>query len=84
MSLHFRVFYAVFTSPVYAKEFYFNPLKHELRLNNIKKLSPYFKENTNRLHYKDQLLNAIWGNNRCFYENHTKPKSTICGQNAEI
>jgi hypothetical protein len=36
-----------------------NPLKHEVHLNNIYKFSSYFKENTMRLHYKDQMVNIV-------------------------
>jgi hypothetical protein len=33
-----------------------NPLKNEVCLNNIQKVSSYLKENTMRLHYKDNWL----------------------------
>jgi hypothetical protein len=41
------------------------------------------KENTTRIHYKDQLImcreiTAVYS------ENHTKPIHTLCGQNAEV
>jgi hypothetical protein len=38
---------------------YFDSLKHEVFRSNIYKFSFYPKENTTRLHYKDQLENAV-------------------------
>jgi hypothetical protein len=37
----------------------------EARVNNIKESSHYLKENTTVHHYKDQLFNAVYENNRC-------------------
>jgi hypothetical protein len=34
-------------------------IKPEVNLNNLNKISPYRNENTTRLHYKDQLVNAV-------------------------
>jgi hypothetical protein len=59
-------------------------LKTEAHLNNIKKFSSYFEENTMRLHYKDQLVNAVYGTIAVYFENHTKHTNTLCGQNAEL
>jgi hypothetical protein len=43
------------------------------------------KENTTRLHYKDELVNAVQGNNFfCVCENHTKHMNTLCGQNSVL
>jgi hypothetical protein len=42
----------------------FNHLKAEIRLN-IYKFSSYLTGNKLRLHYKDQLVNAVWGKTRC-------------------
>jgi hypothetical protein len=39
------------------------PFEAEARPNNIQESSPYLKENTTLHHYKDQLVNAIQGNN---------------------
>jgi hypothetical protein len=39
-------------------------INHTFHLNNIHKYSSYMKENTTRLHYKDQLVNVL-GNDRC-------------------
>jgi hypothetical protein len=41
--------------------------KSEAHLNNISEFSPYRKENTTLHHYKDQLVNAVYGNNRCLH-----------------
>jgi hypothetical protein len=38
----------------------------EARQNITHKFSPYLKESTTLHHYKDQLVNAVLGNNRCF------------------
>jgi hypothetical protein len=35
-----------------------NSLKHEVHLNIILNFSPYRKENTTRVRYKEQLVNA--------------------------
>jgi hypothetical protein len=47
----------------------FSPLNHELYLNRpkIKKFSFNLKENTTLLHYKEQLVFAVYGNNCCFF-----------------
>jgi hypothetical protein len=37
----------------------------EAHVNNILEFSRYRKENATLHHYKDQLVNAVWGNNRC-------------------
>jgi hypothetical protein len=46
----------------------------EVHLNNTKQFSPYRKKNTTLHHYKDQLVNAVLGNNPCLhwesYETH--------------
>jgi hypothetical protein len=36
-----------------------NHLKHEIYLINIYNLSSYLKENKMRLHYMDQMVNAV-------------------------
>jgi hypothetical protein len=36
------------------------------------------------LHYQDQLINAILGNNRFYFENHTELISALCERNAEL
>jgi len=47
------------------------------------KFSPYRTLNTLRLCFKNQLVNAVQGNNRCCSETHTKHINTLCGQNVE-
>jgi hypothetical protein len=42
-----------------------NPSEAEARLNNFLEFSSYLKENITHLHYKDRLVNAVSGNNRC-------------------
>jgi hypothetical protein len=44
----------------------FHPSKHEVRLDNIKKLV-YLAKDTLRLHYKGQLVNTVQVNNRCLF-----------------
>jgi hypothetical protein len=41
-----------------------NPLKTEFLYNFIYKSSSYLTGNTLCLHYKAQLVNAVWGNSR--------------------
>jgi hypothetical protein len=42
-----------------------NAERHEFILNDIlKKLTSDLTENTHRLHYKDQPVNAVYANNR--------------------
>jgi hypothetical protein len=42
--------------------------RHEFILNNVfKLLASNLTENTNRLHYKDQQVNAVYRNKRCLY-----------------
>jgi hypothetical protein len=52
-----------------------NPLKTELLLHNIYKSSSYLTGNALRLSYKEQPVNAVWGNSRCLlwepYGTHT-------------
>jgi hypothetical protein len=43
-----------------------SPLKTEFLLNNIYKFSSYLTENTLRLRYKDQTLNAVQGKKTLF------------------
>jgi hypothetical protein len=53
--------------------------KAEARLNNIYEFRPYLKENTTLHHYKDQLVNAVQGNNRCLYWESYEAVYTVCG-----
>jgi hypothetical protein len=47
-------------------------------LNNTYKFSSYLIENTTHLHYKDQLVNVVKGNNRClFWESCETHKYTL-------
>jgi hypothetical protein len=51
----------------------FNPLKPELRLNDIYTAISYLTENTLRLRFKDQRINAAWGKTIAVYSaNHKK------------
>jgi hypothetical protein len=50
----------------------------EARLNHTSEFILYLKENTTLHHCKDQLVNAIYGNNSCSFENHTKSINTKC------
>jgi hypothetical protein len=49
----------------YVRQKYINPLKPKLVLITFEVFSPYRKENTTLHHYKDQLINAVLGNNHC-------------------
>jgi hypothetical protein len=60
----------------------FNLLKTEFLLNNIYTNSVRTSQETSRLHYKAQPVNAVWGNNRCLLENHREHTNALCGQNA--
>jgi hypothetical protein len=48
------------------------PFEAEARLNNIWEFSPYLKENTTLRHYKDQLVNAVYGNIDAYNGKHQK------------
>jgi hypothetical protein len=39
-------------------------------------------QETSRLCYRAQPVNAVWGNGRCFCENRTENTDTLCGQSA--
>jgi hypothetical protein len=53
----------------------FNPLKPKLNKILFKNLVPTTKKmHFKLLHYKDQLVNPV------YYENHTKPTNTFCGE----
>jgi hypothetical protein len=47
----------------------------EVHLNIITKLTPYLRENTMNLHYKDQLTNDVQGKPSLCSENHMKAKT---------
>jgi hypothetical protein len=51
------------------KSYFFNSMEPEVRLNNISTFSSYLKENSTRLHKKDQLVNAVQRNNPFYSEN---------------
>jgi hypothetical protein len=42
-------------------------LKHEVHLNNIKKVSSYLTEKTVHHHYKEHFENMVYGNNPCLF-----------------
>jgi hypothetical protein len=46
---------------------HFEPLKPKIHVSNIEKFSSYLTENTMRLHYKHQSVNATYENNSCLF-----------------
>jgi hypothetical protein len=49
----------------------------EVHLNNIYISSSHLTENKLRLRYRDQPINAVWGNSRCLFENRTEHTDTV-------
>jgi hypothetical protein len=64
------------------RDYFLNPLKPKVIVKYFKIRSlPQRKHNT--FDYKDQLVNAVQGNNRCS-EDLTKLIYTLCGQNVAL
>jgi hypothetical protein len=59
-------------------------LKTEFFLNNTYRISSYLTENTLRLRYKAQQVNAVWGKSRCLLWESYEHTDTLCGQTAEF
>jgi hypothetical protein len=57
----------------------FKPLKHEVHSSNNMHKYSFLTETTLHLHYKDHPVNAVWGNNHCYFESYAKHLSTLCG-----
>jgi len=51
--------------------------KNTINLNDIYRSSPYHAVNTLRLGYKNQTVNAVQRNNRCFSDPHKTSKYSV-------